>query len=41
MTPTAVTIEGAIHAPTLPTADPNVAGQLWTDNGTLKVSAGA
>jgi hypothetical protein len=41
MTPTAVTIEGAIHAPTLPTADPNVAGQLWNDNGTLKVSAGA
>lgn len=25
----------------LPTADPVVAGQLWNDAGTLKVSAGA
>ena len=24
----------------LPTADPTVAGQLWNDAGTLKVSAG-
>ena len=26
---------------TLPTADPLVAGQLWSDAGTVKVSAGA
>jgi hypothetical protein len=25
----------------LPTADPTVAGRLWNDGGTLKVSAGA
>lgn len=25
----------------IPTADPEVAGQLWNDNGVLKVSAGA
>jgi hypothetical protein len=25
----------------LPTADPTVAGSLWNDAGTLKVSAGA
>lgn len=24
----------------LPTTDPQVAGQLWNDNGTLKVSSG-
>ena len=24
----------------LPTADPSVAGQLWNDSGTLKISAG-
>jgi len=26
--------------PNLPTSDPSVAGQLYTDSGTLKVSAG-
>lgn len=26
--------------PNLPTSDPNNAGQLWNDSGTLKVSAG-
>jgi len=24
----------------LPTSDPNNAGQLWNDSGTLKISAG-
>ena len=24
----------------LPTSDPAIAGQLWNDNGTLKISAG-
>jgi len=24
----------------LPTSDPSVAGQLWNDSGTLKISAG-
>jgi hypothetical protein len=32
--------DGAIRMPGLPTADPAVAGQLWNDAGTLKVSAG-
>lgn len=31
---------GDIIFPTLPTANPSVAGQLWNDSGTLKVSAG-
>jgi hypothetical protein len=31
---------GAIRMEGLPTADPAVAGQLWNDTGTLKVSAG-
>jgi len=26
--------------PNLPTSDPSVAGQLWNDSGTLKISAG-
>ena len=26
--------------PNLPTSDPSVAGQLWNDNGTLKIAAG-
>ncbi len=25
---------------TLPTSDPGVAGELWSDSGTVKVSAG-
>ena len=25
---------------TLPTSDPSVAGELWSDSGTVKVSAG-
>ena len=29
-----------VNMPNLPTSDPNVAGQLWNDSGTLKVSAG-
>jgi hypothetical protein len=31
---------GSVLLPNLPTADPAVAGQLWNDTGTLKVSAG-
>jgi hypothetical protein len=30
----------AVYIRGLPTANPNVAGQLWSDSGTLKVSAG-
>ena len=26
--------------PNLPTSNPSVAGQLWNDSGTLKISAG-
>lgn len=32
--------DGGIVMPNLPTADPLVAGELWNDAGTLKVSAG-
>ena len=31
---------GAILMPSLPTTDPNVAHQLWNDNGTPRISAG-
>ena len=31
---------GAVIMTGLPTSDPTVAGQLWNDAGTLKVSAG-
>jgi len=31
---------GAVIMTDLPTSDPVVAGQLWSDTGTLKVSAG-
>ena len=31
----------SISMTALPTADPTVAGRLWNDAGTLKVSAGA
>lgn len=29
-----------IQAPNIPTTDPHVAGQLYSDSGTVKVSAG-
>lgn len=35
-----VTIDGTLTINNIPTSDPNVAGQIWNDNGTLKVSAG-
>jgi len=31
---------GTVMLPNLPTSDPNNAGQLWNDSGTLKISAG-
>lgn len=31
---------GQIMMPNLPTADPEVAGALWSDGGTIKLSAG-
>ena len=31
---------GKVMASDLPTSDPNNAGQLWNDNGTVKISAG-
>jgi hypothetical protein len=31
---------GAILFSGIPTSNPNVAGQLWNDGGTLKISAG-
>ena len=39
---TTITIDmnGAVLMPDLPTSDPTNAGQLWSDSGTLKVSAG-
>ncbi len=38
----AVTIEGsALILANLPTADPEVVGQLWSNSGVLTVSAGA
>ena len=33
-------IDGGLQINALPTADPGIAGRLWNDNGTLKVSAG-
>lgn len=38
---TSLTASGAVILSGLPTSDPVVAGQLWNDAGTLKVSAGA
>lgn len=35
-----LTTDGAVLMPELPTSDPTVAGELWNDSGTLKVSAG-
>ena len=37
---TNLTASGTVIFSGLPTADPVVAGQLWNDAGTLKVSAG-
>ena len=37
---TDLTASGTVIFSDLPTADPTVAGQLWNDTGTLKVSAG-
>jgi hypothetical protein len=39
---TRVTVKagGAIIFSGIPTSNPNVAGQLWNDGGTLKISAG-
>ena len=34
------THDGALTLTSLPTSDPTVAGQVWNDNGTLKISAG-
>ena len=31
----------ALSMPKLPTSDPAVAGRIWNDSGTLKVSAGS
>lgn len=33
-------IDGGLQINALPTADPGIAGRLWNDNGTVKVSAG-
>lgn len=40
ITTAALTATGAVILSGLPTSDPTVAGQLWNDTGTLKVSAG-
>ena len=31
---------GHVYLPNLPVADPTIAGALWNDGGTVKVSAG-
>lgn len=36
----AISASGGIDAPNLPTSDPAVAGRVWKDSGTMKVSAG-
>lgn len=33
-------VDGGLELPRLPTADPKIAGRVWNDNGTLKISAG-
>ena len=38
---TTLSASGAVTLSALPTTDPAVAGQLWNDAGTVKVSAGA
>lgn len=35
------TVENGLVFPTLPTSDPHVAGAVWNDNGTLKISSGS
>ncbi len=37
---TTVTSTGAVIMSNLPTSDPSVAGQLWSNSGVLTVSAG-
>lgn len=32
--------DGGVRLPSLPTSNPGVAGELWNDSGTLKISAG-
>ena len=41
VTATTITASGAVILSGLPTADPEVAGQLWSNAGVLNVSAGA
>ena len=33
-------IDGGLELSKIPTADPQIAGRVWNDNGTLKISAG-
>ncbi len=40
VTATTVTASGTVTFSGLPTEDPHVAGQLWSDSGVLTVSAG-
>lgn len=35
-----LTVNGGLVLPNIPTSDPGVAGQVWNDNGTLKISVG-
>lgn len=35
-----LTVNGGLVLPNIPTSDPGVAGRVWNDNGTLKISAG-
>jgi len=35
-----ITSAGGIVCSSMPTSDPSVAGQLWNDSGTVKISAG-
>lgn len=37
---TTTIVSGVVMMGSLPTSDPSVAGQLWSDSGTVKVSAG-
>lgn len=41
VTTATITATGAIIFSGLPTSDPSVAGQLWSNSGVLTVSAGA
>jgi len=40
VTATALTASGTVILSGLPTSDPSVAGQLWSNSGVLTVSAG-